>query len=275
MKRLILILLTVVLAAGVFSGCDLHRAKEGQIVFSLEETQGSACTWNYYVDPQGALDKVRDEIYEKDGVLLHEWIFEGVEEGEVGITFQYSEEGEDPIRTVHYSCFVDENLHVGLTDTEDSAEKIGTSSDERLVECISTAISLQFGQEMNYPSKKVSQEYALEFLNCYANLFYGETDAEDEIALETETMQEILHVAFGNRIGMEDLNLNLHDGLCYFEVQNYAWVDAIPMEEELQYVFTVMGETESIDGTATVTVSETEENDVGLTLTSVAAQKNE
>ena len=286
MKRFILILMMSVLVAGLFSGCSLHEAKEGQIVFSLAEDQESECVWEYFVEPQGAIGKVRDEVYEKEGSLVHEWIFEGEEEGEVGITFQYSEDGKDPVRTVHYSCYVDENLYVSLMETEDSADETGTAEDELLIQCVSAAISLQFENGMNYPSKKVSPEYAQAFLCCYANLFFGEAAEESAefgdayITLDIETVKEILSVAFGTRFGTESLAIDgtsiaLHDGCYYFATRDYAWVDAIPLDGELQYVFTMIGASESVDGTAQVTVAKTSNNRVGLALTSINAQKSE
>ncbi len=288
MKRWIPILFSIVFAVFLFSGCDLMEAKEGQITFSLEEERESERTWVYFVEPQGMIEKVRDEIYASDSGLTHEWIFEGIEEGEVGITFQYSQEGEDPIRTIHYSCFVDENLHVSLIETEDSASAVGVE-DEALLQCISAALSLQFEEKMEYPSGKVSQEYAQAFLNCYVNLFCSEraeaydeitgTDFEQYIALDEETVSEILSIAFGSRFGTDVLSVdnnaiifNAHS--YYFGVRDYAWADVIP-SEEMQYIFTVMGETESVDGIASVTVKETSQNRVGLSLTDITAQKSE
>ena len=61
----------------------------------------------------------------------------------------------------------------------------------------------------------------------------------------------------------------------YFAAQDHAWVDMVPLEEEMQYVFTLIGTEESIDGTAQVTVEETSQNSVGLALAAVSAQKNE
>jgi len=282
MKRLILILLTAVLTVGMLTGCELFQAKEGQIVFSLAEEQESDCTWEYFIEPDGVIEEVRDEIFEANGVLCHDWIFAGLAEGAVGITFQYSKEGEDPTRTVRYTCFVDEKLHVNLMETWDSADEAGTAEDELLIRCISTALSLQYEQGLEYPAKQVSQEYAQAFLLCCANLFYSEqvekTDSIQYIALDEKTVAELLDVAFGDRFDtlVPDQNsIVSRDNGYYFGIKDHAWVDAIPLDGELQYVFTVMGETESIDGTAQVEVSESSQNSVGLTLTDITSQKSE
>ena len=122
---------------------------------------------------------------------------------------------------------------------------------------------------------------------CYANMNfaeradeYAEFDGAELIALDEKTVAEILSVAFGSRFDVKMLAFDqnsvlLSDDVYYILTKDHAWVDAIPFDEELQYVFTLMGETESIDGTAQVTVEETAQNSVGLTLTSLTAQKSE
>ena len=293
MKRTLCVICLIALVIGMFSGCGTSAPKEGNITFKLQEDSESLCTWEYFVEPEGALRKTHDEIkQDDDGLLMHEWIFEGVTAGDAGITFQYSEDGEDPIRTVHYDCVVGEDLSVGLLETVDSADEAGTAGDELLLRSISAILALQFGHGMNYPDGEVENSYAAEFLICYANLHHFEsaeaydaiqdTGYERYIALREEVVEEVLNVTFGDRFGTDRLLTDnttvIYNGhQYYFAVKDVASAVAVPIGEDAvqpEYVFTVTGGAEGIDGSARVATTASAENSAGLSIKSISAQKN-
>ena len=291
MKKCLLLLVSVLLF-GLFSGCDWFQDPEGCITFRLEEAQESSAVWSYMIEPSNSLQKVRDEIKEdENGVLFHEWIFEGLLEGDVTVVFQYAEEGELPLRTVTYSCFVDEQMHVGLLETQDSADLIGTAGDEGLIRAVSALVALEL-EELPYPTEQVDNEYATRFLLQYANLFCSEYAQEYEeiketgydqyIALAETEVDELLDLAFGARFGTEqfvpDNERVIYNAHQYYfavaDVPAIATVAAGDAAEQLQFVFTMTREYDSLDGSAQATAVASVDNPTGLSITSISVQTN-
>lgn len=290
MKRLLCVFCALILLAG----CGLLAEKERQITFRLEELENNECVWHYFIQPEGALQKVRDEIAEgADGLLYHEWLFEGVQAGDVSVTFQYIEEGREPERTVTYTCFVDENLHVGLLETVDSKDLVGTAEDELLLRCVSTIVALDIGKGLSYPTEQVESGYVSEFLLYYANLFCSDdaevyqaiqnTEYEQYITQSKAEVEELLSIAFGSRFGEKQLEIDENqivkkESGYYFARKDTVEVVAASVGEETEkpeYIFTLIGDEESVDGSARVTTKASPNNRTGREITSVTVQKNE
>lgn len=291
MKKCILLLVSTLLI-GLFSGCGWFQEPAGCITFRLEEMQSGEAVWTYMIEPASALQKVRDEVKEDEsGVLFHEWAFEGLSAGDVTVVFQYAEEGSMPLRTVTYSCYVDDQMSVGLLGTEDSADLIGTAGDEGLIRAVSALIALEL-EELPYPTEQVENEYATRFLLQYANLFCSEYAEEYEeikatgydqyIALSETEVGELLNLAFGTRFGTKELIVDnqriVYNGHQYYfavvDVPAIATAASGDAAEQLQFVFTMTREYDSVDGSAQVTAVASADNPTGLSVTSLSVQTN-
>ncbi len=192
-----------------------------------------------------------------------------------------------------YTCFVDENLHVGLLETMDSEDMVGTAEDELLVRCVSTIVALDIGKGLSYPTEQVESGYVSEFLLQYANLFCSDeaegyqaiqnTEYEQYITQSKTEVEELLSIAFGSRFGEKQLEIDGNQIVkdetgYYFARKDTVDVVAAAVSEEAEqaeYVFTLIGDEESVDGSAWMTTAASADNRTGCEITSVTVRKNE
>ncbi|MDP2891800.1 MAG: protease inhibitor I42 family protein [Bacillota bacterium] len=118
-RTLVLVAAIALVAALTLSGCASEGARisQGEATIVLKSNPTTGFDWYYTVDNEGIVLLVKDE-YKTDNPNLigsggmHTWIFQGVQEGTVKLTFKYyrSWEGESSaIDTREYTIVVGEN----------------------------------------------------------------------------------------------------------------------------------------------------------------------
>lgn len=140
MKKYIFLLAGLVIAGGIFMGCNstnvsnLNKYDDADIILQGNRTTGY--TWGWSADDPELFTVEHFSLYRGDKGLVgagenNYFYLKGQKAGTTLLTFYYSrswEKGIDPAQTIRYQVTVDEDLKVSiekLSDTEtlqDSAE---------------------------------------------------------------------------------------------------------------------------------------------------------